>query len=80
MKTFTKLIEASILASIILAVSFPASAGARCSKTNPACGARVQDTPQDLAANEVRNNAYPQDHSWDVRSQSANGGGSVGGR
>jgi hypothetical protein len=80
MKTITKLIETGMLVTIILAASFPASAGVRCAKTTVSCGARVQDTPQDLAAHEVRNYSYPQDHSWDVRSQGANGGGAVGGR
>jgi len=80
MKTLTKLIETGTLVTIMLAASFPASAGVRCEKTTVSCGARMQDTAQDLAAHEVRNYAYPQDHSWDVRSQGANGGGTVGGR
>ena len=80
MKTLTKLIETGTLVAIILAASFPAGASVRCAKTSVSCGARVQDTPQNLAAHEVRNYAYPQDHSWDVRSQGANGGGAVGGR
>lgn len=80
MKTLTKLIEIGILAAVILAASFAAGAGVRCAKAAVSCGARVQDAPQDLAAHEVRNYAYPQDHSWDVRSQGANGGGTVGGR
>ena len=80
MKTLTKLIEAGILVAMILAASFPAGAGVRCAKNTISCGARMQDTPQNLAAHEVRNYAYPQDHSWDVRSQGANGGGAVGGR
>ena len=80
MKTLTRLIETGILVTSILAASFPASAGVRCAKTTVSCGTRMQDTPQDLAAHEVRNYAYPQDHSWDVRSQGANGGDAVGGR
>jgi hypothetical protein len=80
MKTLMKLIETGMLVAIILAASFPAGAGFRCAKTAVSCGARMQDTPQALAAHEVRNYAYPQDHSWDVRSQGANGGGAVGGR
>jgi len=79
MKALTQLIETGIFVTLILAASFPASAGARCAKTSVSCGARMHDTAQDLAAHEVRNYAYPQDHSWDVRSQAANGGGAVGG-
>jgi len=79
MKALTKLIETGTLVTLMLAASFPASAGVRCAKT-VSCGARMHDTAQDLAAHEVRNYAYPQDHSWDVRSQGANGGGTVGGR
>ena len=83
MKTLIKLIGTGILVIIIFAASFPVSAGARCKKTTDSCGVaayRMKDTPQDLAAHEVRNYAYPQDRSWDVRSQGANGGGAVGGR
>ena len=80
MKALTKLVEIGTLVAIMLAASFSAGAGVRCAKTAVSCGARMQDTPQDLAAHEVRNYAYPQDHSWDVRSQGANGGGAVGGR
>jgi hypothetical protein len=80
MKALTKLIEIGTLIAMMLAASFPAGAGVRCAKTALPCGPRMQDTAQDLAAHEVRNYAYPQDHSWDVRSQGANGGGTVGGR
>jgi len=83
MKTLIKLIETGILVIIIFAASFPVSADVRCKKKTGSCGVtayQMKDTPQDLAAHEVRNYTYPQDHSWDVRSQGANGGGAVGGR
>ena len=84
MKISTPFLTASMAFTLIFVASALVEAGPRCPNraecSPPVVRDRaIKDTPQDFAANEVRNNAYPQDHTWDIRSQASGGGVPSGG-